>query len=105
MTNDKKKIYWHLNWILAAVVALILGAVFAYRYFAVGYPVEANWGEEIGKYFFMWPVLSVICGTIAWVPFKALSSYIAKKRGNTDDEPVEPAKEEEKSDEKHQTLI
>ena len=29
----------------------------------------------------MWPVLTAICWTIAWVPFKALSSYIAKKRG------------------------
>jgi len=80
----KQKIYWHLNWILAAVVAVILAAVFIYRYFTIGTPVEATWGEEIGKYLFMWPVLSVICWTIAWVPFKALSSYIAKKRGYSD---------------------
>lgn len=81
MTTDKKKIYWNLNWILCAIIFVILAAVFAYRYFKVGYPVEANWTEEVFKYIAMWPILTTICWTIAWVPFKALSSYIAKKRG------------------------
>lgn len=81
MTTDKKKIYWNLNWILCAIIFVILVAVFVYRYYSVGYPVEETWTQEIFKYLFMWPVLTVICWTIAWVPFKALSSYIAKKRG------------------------
>lgn len=81
MTTNKKKIYWNLNWILCAIVFVILAAVFAYRYYSVGYPVEANWTEEVFKYLVMWPVLTVICWTIAYVPFRALSSYIAKKRG------------------------
>ena len=85
MTNDKNKIYWNLNWILCAIIFVILAAVFAYRYFAVGVPVEANWTEEIFKYLLMWPILTAICWTIAWVPFKALSSYIAKKRGANDE--------------------
>lgn len=84
-TNDKKKIYWHLNWILAAVVFVILTIVFLCRYFGVGYPVEANWTEEVFKYLLMWPILSVIAGTILWVPFKALSSKIAKNRGATEE--------------------
>ena len=85
MTNDINKIYWNLNWILCAIVFVILAIVFAHRYFAVGYPVEANWTEEIFKYLLMWPVLTVTCWTVAWVPFKALSSYIAKKRGAAED--------------------
>ena len=85
MTTNKKKIYWNLNWILCAIIFVILAAVFTYRYFAVGVPVEANWTEEIFKYLLMWPILTAICWTIAWVPFKALSSYIAKKRGATED--------------------
>ena len=85
MTTNKKKIYWNLNLILCAIVFVILAIVFAYRYFAVGVPVEANWTEEIFKYLFMWPILTVICGTIAYVPFRALSSYIAKKNGADDE--------------------
>lgn len=81
MTTNKKKIYWNLNLILCAIVFIILAAVFAYRYFAVGVPVEANWTEEFFKYLLMWAVLTVICWTIAYVPFRALSSYIAKKNG------------------------
>lgn len=84
-TTDKKKIYWHLNWIMVAVVFVILAIVFLCRYFGVGYPVEANWTEEIFKYLLMWPVISVIAGTILWVPFKALSSKIAKDRGATEE--------------------
>jgi heme/copper-type cytochrome/quinol oxidase subunit 2 len=80
-TNDKKKIYWHLNWIMVAVVFAVLAVVFLCRYFGVGYPVEASWGEEIAKYLAMWPALSVIVGTILYVPFRALSSKIAKERG------------------------
>lgn len=80
-TNDKKKIYWHLNWVLAAVVFVILTIVFLYRYFGVGYPVEANWTEEVLKYLFMWPIISVIAGTVLWVPFKAIAAKIAKNRG------------------------
>lgn len=84
-TNDKKKIYWHLNWIMAAVVFVVLAIVFLCRYFGTGHPVEANWTEEVLKYLFMWPVISVIIGTILWVPFKALSSKIAKNRGATEE--------------------
>ena len=84
-TTDKKKIYWHLNWIMVAVVFVILAIVFLCRYFGVGYPVEANWTEEVFKYLLMWPVISVIVGTILWVPFKALSSKIARNRGATEE--------------------
>ena len=75
----KNKIYWVLNGILAGAIFLILLIVFLYRYFTVGVPVEANWGEEIGKYLLMWPVLWAICATIFWVPFKALSAKLAKE--------------------------
>lgn len=85
MTNNKKKLYWMFNWILCAIVFVILAAVFAYRYYSVGYPVEENWTQEIFKYLFMWPILTVICWTIAYVPFRALSSYIAKKNGANDE--------------------
>ena len=85
-TNDKKKIYWHLNWILVAVVFVILTIVFLCRYFGVGYPVEANWGEEIGKYLIMWAALSVIAGTILYVPFRMLSAKIAKDRGGDEED-------------------
>ena len=84
-TNDKKKIYWHLNLIMAAVVFAILAIVFLYRYFGVGHPVEATWGEEIAKYLLMWPIISVVIGVIFWSPFKALSSKIAKDRGATEE--------------------
>jgi len=77
----KNKIYWKLNWALAAVIFVVLAIVFTHRYLVVGYPVEATWTEEIFKYLLMWPILTVVCWTIAWAPFKALSSYIAKKRG------------------------
>lgn len=86
MTNDKNKIYWNLNWILCAIVFIILAVVFIYRYFKIGVPVEANWTEEVFKYILMWPTITVICWGIAWVPFKMLSSYIAKKRGGAIEE-------------------
>lgn len=85
MTNNKKKLYWMFNWILCAIVFIVLACVLCYRYYVVGHPVEATWAEEVGKYVVMWVILTVGCWTVAWVPFKALSSYIAKKRGNTDD--------------------
>lgn len=81
----KFKIHWRLNWILCAIVFVILAAVFAYRYFAVGVPVEANWTEEIFKYLFMWIPITVICWTIAYVPFRAWSSHLAKKQGADDE--------------------
>lgn len=79
-TNDKNKIYWHLNWILVTVVFAILAIVFLCRYFNVGYPVEESWTLEIFKYLVMWAALSVVAGTILWVPFKALAAKIAKDR-------------------------
>ena len=85
MTTDKKKIYWNLNWILCAVVFVILAAICAYRYFSGYAPIEANWFEEVMKYLAMWIPLTVIAWTIAYVPFKAYSSYLAKKRGGTED--------------------
>ena len=81
----RNKIYWRLNWILAAVIFVILAIVFAHRYLVVGYPVEATWTEEILKYVFMWPVLSVITGVVCWVPFRALSDYLAKKQGEDEE--------------------
>ena len=83
----KFKIYWKLNWILCAIVFVILAAIFAYRYFTVGVPVEANWTEEIFKYLFMWIPITVICWVIAYVPFKAWSSHLAKKKGVSDETP------------------
>ena len=80
-TNDKNKIYWHLNWILTAAVFVVLTIVFLCRYFEVGYPVEANWTEEVLKYLFMWPAISVVAGVVLWVPFRALAAKIAKDRG------------------------
>ena len=77
----KFKIHWLLNAVAAAVVFIILLAIFLYRYFTVGTPIEANWGEEIGKYLVMWPVLWAICCVICYAPFRALSSYLAKKAG------------------------
>ena len=82
----KFKIHWKLNWILCAIVFVILAIVFAYHYFTVGVPVEANWTEEIFKYLFMWIPITVICWTIAYVPFQLLSAYLAKKKGEVDDE-------------------
>lgn len=79
--DRKKKIYWLLNAVVAGVIFITLLCVFLYRYFAVGTPIEANWGEEIGKYLFMWPILWAICCTICYVPFRMLSAYIAKKLG------------------------
>ena len=89
-TNDKNKIYWHLNWILVAVVFVVLTIVFLCRYFGVGHPVEATWTEEVFKYLFMWPAISVGAGTVLWVPFKALAAKIAKDRGGE----VESAEED-----------
>lgn len=83
----KFKIHWKLNWILCAIVFVILAAVFAYRYFAVGVPVEDNWTQEVFKYLFMWIPITVICWTIAYAPFRALSSYLAKKKGANDETP------------------
>ena len=77
----KFKIYWKLNWILCAIVFVILAIVLCVRYFKVGVPVEANWTEEIFKYLFMWVPITVVCWAIAYVPFRALSSYLAKKQG------------------------
>ena len=85
MTNDKKKIYWMLNWILCAIIFIILAIILYYRYFKVGTPVEDTWLEEVTKYLFMWPALTAVCWVVFWVPFKALSSYIAKKNGATED--------------------
>ena len=68
-----------LNGILAGAIFLVLLIIFLYRYFTVGVPIEANWGEEIGKYLLMWPVLWAICTVICWVPFKALSAKLAKE--------------------------
>ena len=76
--DKKRKIYWWLNLALAGVVFIVLLALFLYRYFAVGTPVEATWGEEIGKYLIMWPALWGVCAVICYVPFKALSAYITK---------------------------
>lgn len=81
----KFKIYWKLNWILCAIVFVVLAIVFAHRYFAIGYPVEETWTQEIFKYLFMWVPITVIGWVIAWVPFKALSSYLAKKNGATEE--------------------
>lgn len=81
MTTNKRKIHWHLNWILCAIIFVVLAIVFCYRYFKVGYPVEANWTEEVFKYLFMWPILTAICWTIAYVPFRMYSGYLSKKRG------------------------
>ena len=80
-TTDKKKIYWNLNWIMVAVVFAVLAIGFLCRYFGAGYPVEANWTEEVLKYLIMWPVLSVIIGVVLWAPFKAFAAKIAKNRG------------------------
>lgn len=80
-TNDKKKIYWHLNWITTAVVFIILAIVFMCRYFGVGTPVEETWTQEVFKYLVMWPVISAIVCTIFYSPFKMLSAKIAKDRG------------------------
>lgn len=77
----KFKIYWRLNWILCAIVFVVLAVVFCVRYFTVGTPVEANWTEEVFKYLFMWIPITVVCWSVAYVPFRALSSYLAKKQG------------------------
>ena len=80
-TNNKKKIYWQFNWIMAAVVVVVLAIVFLCRYFGVGTPVEKTWTQEVLKYLVMLTIISVIVGTILYVPFQALSSKIAKERG------------------------
>lgn len=82
----KFKIHWKLNWILSAIVFVILAIVFCHRYFVVGYPVEDNWTQEFFKYLVSWPPLTAICWTIAYVPFQLLSMYLAKKKGEPDDE-------------------
>lgn len=82
----KFKIHWKLNWIVCAIVFVILAAVFCYRYFTIGTPVEPTWFEEVTKYLFMWIPLTVICWTICYGPFTLLSAYLAKKKGESDDE-------------------
>jgi prolipoprotein diacylglyceryltransferase len=81
----KFKIHWKLNWIVCAIVFVILAIILAYRYFTVGVPVEANWTEEIFKYLFMWIPITVIGWVICYAPFRALSSYLAKKKGANDE--------------------
>ena len=83
----KFKIHWKLNWIVCAIVFVVLAIIFCIRYFNIGVPVEANWTEEIFKYLFMWIPITVICWTIAYVPFRAWSSHLAKKKGATDETP------------------
>jgi len=77
----QKKFFWKLNAIISAIVFIVLAIVFCYRYYAVGYPVEANWTEEILKYVVMWPALSIVCWGTFYVPVRAYSSYLAKKHG------------------------
>ena len=81
----KKKIYWYLNGLLCGLVTLILLLVFLYRYFKVGSPLEETWFLEAMKYVVMDVVLTVICWVIAYVPFKMLSAYIAKKKGEPEE--------------------
>lgn len=81
----KFKIYWKLNWIVCAIVFVILAIIFCIRYFNVGVPVEDNWTQEVFKYLFMWIPITVICWTILYAPFKAFSSYLAKKKGVNDE--------------------
>ena len=81
----KFKIHWQLNWIVCAIVFVVLAAVFAYRYFVVGTPVEDNWTQEIFMYLFMWVPITVICWAVAYAPLNALSSYLAKKKGVNDE--------------------
>jgi uncharacterized membrane protein YoaK (UPF0700 family) len=76
----KFKIHWRLNWIVCAIVFVVLAAVFCYRYFTVGVPVEDNWFQEVTKYLFMLIPLTVICWTICYGPFLMLSAYLAKKK-------------------------
>ena len=81
----KKKIYWQLNWLLCGLVTLILLVVFLFRYFKVGSPLEETWFLEALKYVVMDAALTVICWVIAWAPFKMLSAYIAKKKGEPEE--------------------
>lgn len=77
----QKKFFWKLNAIVSAIIFVILAVVFAYRYYSVGYPVEANWTEEIFKYVVMWPAITIVCWGVFYVPIRAYSSYLAKKHG------------------------
>lgn len=85
MTNDRNKIYWHINFIIAAIILLVLTIIFCYRYFVVKFPVNDNWTEEICMYLFMWlPICVVVCGA-CYAPIRALADKIAKNRGAKDE--------------------
>ena len=82
----KFKIHWYLNFVVAAIVFIILAIVYCYRYFKIGYPVEDNWTQEFFKYLISWPPLTAICWTICYGPFVMFSAYLAKKKEAKDRE-------------------
>ena len=86
--NWAKKAYL---WLSLAVVAIIWIA-FLIHFVILGHaPVEANWGEEIGKWLLMTPVLVVIVDAIAY----ALIGTIASRRAHGLEGPLAKKKEEE----------
>ena len=66
-----KKAYWVLS---LAVVAIIWVAFFIHFVIFGHSPVEANWGEEIGKWLLMTPILVVIVDVIAYALIGTIAS-------------------------------
>lgn len=87
-TTWAKKAYL---WLSLAVVAIIWIA-FLVHFVILGHaPVEANWGEEIGKWVLMTLVLVPLVDVIAY----ALIGTIAARRAHGLEGPLAKKKEEE----------
>ena len=83
-------------WLSLGVVAIIWIA-FLIHFVILGHaPVEANWGEEIGKWLLMTPVLVVIVDVIAY----AWIGTVASRRAHGLEGPL--AKEKEKEEVKEE---
>ena len=83
-------------WLSLGVVAVIWIAFFVHFVILGHAPVEANWGEEIGKWLLMTPVLVVIVDVIAY----AWIGTVASRRAHGLEGPL--AKEKEKEEVKEE---
>jgi hypothetical protein len=88
----KKAYLW-----LSLVVVAIIWIAFLIHFVILGHaPVEANWGEEIGKWLLMTPILVGIVDCIAY----ALIGTIAARRAHGLEGPLAKKKEEEDKENK-----
>jgi uncharacterized membrane protein len=87
--NWGKKAYL---WLSLAVVAIIWIAFFVHFVILGHSPVEANWGEEVGKWLLMTPVLVVIVDVIAY----AWIMTVATRKAHNLEAPKKEKEDEEK---------